>query len=322
MGCVVTDAFRPVSLSGSQRKAPARGTGAKLANRPNVGAKPHAVYSGRMLSGSQQKGGRRSRPSSPTHGRVCCGATTAAATVYMIRRATARTVPPAVHAAQRPQGQLPADAATVLFGPSSSTHGYLALRASCRRALAVRFGSEFAGHGPRAQIAARCDFFALARGSKIVVSRGECQLIPRGDFDETNFSPRWRDGLGSNPDGHLSGGESAIRIDCCRGRTGARGRFGAAASTSARRGTSRQGESAIHWEGQRQRTPAAGGDQRLSGLDFWLKGFGLAHRWAPQATGDAGPITPPPTGWGDLSYQSPEKRSIGPGGPCSGNRST
>jgi len=41
---------------------------------------------------SQQKGGRRSRPSSPTHGRVCCGASTAAP--QSIRYAVPRLEPP------------------------------------------------------------------------------------------------------------------------------------------------------------------------------------------------------------------------------------
>src|SRR5271167_4412247 len=88
----------------------------------------------------------------------------------------------------------------------------------------------------------------------------------RGLSHETNFSHRLLRVPGLDPDGYLSRGESAVRIDCCKGRTGIRGRFGAAAasSASARRGASRQGESA-DWQRQRERSSPARCDQRLSG---------------------------------------------------------
>jgi hypothetical protein len=90
------------------------------------------------------------------------------------------------------------------------------------------------------------------------------QLTPKGGSDETNFSRRWRDGLGSDLDGHLSSGESTVGLDRCNGGTSIRGRYAAAAaSAAAAAGAGRQRQS-THWLWQRQSTPA-GGDQRLSG---------------------------------------------------------
>jgi hypothetical protein len=54
--------IRPDSLSDSQRKAPARGTGAKLANRPNVGGKtPRHLFQAECSAGVNCRAGRSDR---------------------------------------------------------------------------------------------------------------------------------------------------------------------------------------------------------------------------------------------------------------------
>jgi hypothetical protein len=108
------------------------------------------------------------------------------------------------------------------------------------------------------QIAARCDFLALVRWSKIVV---KCSTDSKGGFDETNFSRRWRDDPGADRDGQ-SGGDHSVGLGCRKGGTSTCGRYAGPAAPACRR-ASWQGKS-THWQRQRQGTASAGYYQRLS----------------------------------------------------------
>jgi hypothetical protein len=89
-----------------------------------------------------------------------------------------------------------------------------------------------------------CEVCLFCTGAPIKIP-SECpQTTLWGLTHETNFCHRRLHGPGFGADGQLSGGESAVRIEHCKGWTGTRGRFGATSASSAStcRGASRQGE--------------------------------------------------------------------------------